>query len=111
MFQFFFLSKIAKPTGKSLEAILSQYDNSYGFPEAGLPTRYITESLGVYVIIRLQKECKKIHKVASYQELFEYVGVPYPGDVAMTSWLREAVVRSEKKGYHKNRMSQVDWLH
>lgn len=46
MFQYFFLTKIARPTGKSLEAILSQYDDSYGFPEVGLPARYIKISIG-----------------------------------------------------------------
>ena len=95
MFQVFFLRFVGKPKGSTLQSILSQYNNSYGHPQPGVPER-------------LQVETKRIHNVKSWKDFYTRIGLPTPTEEKITKMLRESVIRSEQKGYHVCRMSQAD---
>lgn len=56
---------------------------------------------------RLCEECRKIHSVSSWEEFYTRLGLPAPSPAEMTEILRNAIRRSEAKGYHISRVSQV----
>lgn len=93
MFQVFFMKYVGRPEGATHEDILKGYDDRYGFPVSGMA-------------VKLQNACKDFYKVKTWKNFYRRIEITPPTNTMTTSILREAVRRSERKGYHKNRFSQ-----
>eukprot|EP00854_Cymbomonas_tetramitiformis_P010904 gene10904-12901_t len=88
MFQVTFLRLAGRPEGSPPEEMLNRYNQNYGHPAPGMAGR-------------LQSECKKMAEVHSWEGYLGQLGIEYEGSLAMCQMLRESVVRSEQKGYHR----------
>jgi len=71
-----------------MEEIANNYDRFYGLPS--------TEMKSV-----LQKKVFEILKISTWPNLFRAIGIALPTQENLTSWLVQAVVHSETKGYHR----------
>jgi len=97
MFQIFFLRNLARPKEKTIADILEEYNHSYGFPPAGMSRK-------------LQKACAKIYVTKDWANFYKRLGLASPTDEEMTSLLRNCILRSEEKGYHKTRATPKQLL-
>eukprot|EP01046_Picozoa_sp_COSAG06_P036205 COSAG06_NODE_3968_length_4710_cov_2.617870_2_plen_834_part_00 len=116
MFQAFFLLHVATPNGKSAADILLCYERNYGRPPIGTAAK-------------LQATCRKIlpqpktldlwgrgrgsgrDRVSaglSWPQFFCAMLVPLPTKPQLCNILRQAIRRSEQRGYHSS--ASVDWV-
>ena len=91
MFQARFLALIAPKEGETRSDQLCRYRRSYGKPEPGM-------------VEALRANCGQILDVATWAGYHQCLGVPVPSSAALCTRLKTAVVRSENKGYHSNRL-------
>jgi len=95
MFQVAFLKLVGRPAGKTLGDILNGYRGSYGMPSQP-------------AINKLHQTCKDIFAIQNWNEFYSALGLPTPSAEEITSALREAVRRSEAKGYHCDRTNPAE---
>ena len=87
MFHVYFLTKIARPNGRSLKEVTSNYDLFYG-----RPTSQMKEDL--------QNYCKNVLDIDGWPGLFRMIGMNPPTPQSVTFVLNQAMVNSKRKGYH-----------
>ena len=88
-FHVYFLTKLARPNGKTLSQIANDYDFNYGQP---LPS----------LLERFQKTIFEIQNIEDFNTFFKFIGMPQTPE-QITNLLIKSVKSSERKGYHKNR--------
>lgn len=78
----------AKPSHLSLEDITKLYASTFG-----LPTKEMEE--------RMKTSLQQIKQAKNYQDWFQLIKVPYPGEKELIDWLIRAVQEaSQKDGYY-----------
>ena len=87
MFHVYFLTKIARPDGRSLDDIVSNYDLHFG-----RPTIQMKEDL--------QQHCKKVLNVSTWPQYFSMISMKIPSPKYLTFVLNQSIVNSSRKGYH-----------
>merc|ERR1712183_1095073 len=89
MFQVYFMSTIGRPSGTSGPFdVLARYER-----RLGKPTTAQKEDL--------VKNAKEILAVNTWVQFFKRLGGPVPSCARVVQILRQAVVNSAKKGYHR----------
>ena len=88
MFHVYFLTNIARPDGRSLNEVTSNYDLFFG-----RPTTQMKEDL--------QAHCKRVLAVQNWPDFFRLIGMKVPSPQNVTFVLNQAVVNSKRKGYHR----------
>lgn len=88
MFQSHFSSTIGKPEGKEWRDILHEYNSSLGLPSPKMKEQ-------------LHAHAKSVLQVSSFPDFFRFVQIDTPSPSFFTSLLRQCVVNSKIKGYHK----------
>jgi stress response protein SCP2 len=91
MFHSLFLSCVACPPGRRLDAVMHGYDLLYG-----LPSNRACD--------RMRAGVERILAVDDLAGAYEVLGLVYPGDTWLTAALRKAWATSLRKGYHTRRM-------
>ena len=91
MFHALFISTVACPAGRSLEAVMHGYDLLLGMPSNR-------------VCDRMRVGAARMMSVGNHAASFAALGLVYPGDAWQTAELRKAWLASLRKGYHKKGM-------
>ena len=87
MFYGFFIGRVCKPEGKTLNDLVTYYDEYFGRLPRTLETA-------------MQEECVKIRTVKDFSGYFRVLGIPLPNKEALVLALKKAVKNSRIKKYH-----------
>jgi len=87
MFQAFFLRRVARPAGESLDACLARYNRQFGQPTG--PQRE-----------RLVRACREILRANEWPGVYDGLGLQMPAEEALAEELCVAIQRSRQLGYH-----------
>jgi len=88
LFHVYFLKHVGRPDGMSLEQIADNYDTLYGRPTNKMKGQ-------------LQQAIKEIHRVNTWENVFEGIGIPCPPEPELCAWFRDSVKLSLQRRYHK----------
>jgi len=89
MFQSFFMRKCLDIGRTKWDNKFQEYNDNFGSPPEYLP--------GL-----LQKKCRSIHKVATWEQFFEELKLPPINPSQLNQWLKYSIIVSDKRGYHRN---------